>query len=280
VYVCEIISDTTLLTASDDTVTLWTISVPPIPAPVSSPPAPPARCPRRLQFEFENLGLGTLGGGRNPHDIIYVFDASYCPSLDVIAVGLSDGTTRVVSAATGECLAIVSIPLDKCYVTSVRFVSAREYVCTYNTGHIVVYSLSKTVKEGPDYGGVDFTLASGVVRVLGDDSTQSVVFGAAASPDGDFLVSYSADGTARLYRNAAGPEELAGKVAPPVSRMKAGVGEMYACDIKRDDEGGLVVVCGGNLEGENSFMGESVKVFKIATELLEGGDGGEGEGGR
>jgi len=38
---------------------------------------------------------------------------------------------------------------------------------------------------------------------------------------------------------------------------------VYAAAAKMNEEGELVVFAGGNLEGEKSFMGESVRVWRL-----------------
>jgi len=179
---------TLLFPPSDDTITLWTIN-----------PGESEIGTRRVQYAFDGIGSDSIGGGRNPHDLVYVFDAAYNPALNLIAVGLSDGTTRLIDRNTGDCKAIVSIPLDKCYVTSVMFTSANTYCCTYNTGHIVIYSINEDT-------------ASGVVSILGDEEQQNTVFGAVAAPGA--LVTYSNDGTVRVYRVQEGNQG----VVPPSCR--------------------------------------------------------------
>jgi WD40 repeat protein len=256
IYACQMITPITLMTASDDTITIWNI--------VPKDGDETLAGSRLKQYAFDSLGYGTIGGGRNPHDLIYIFDASYNQTFDLIAVGLSDGTTRLIERETGECKAIVSIPLDKCYVTSVSFTSSTTYVCTYNTGHTVLYMLSKEVSA---HSIEEYTVTSGVISVLGDETADSAVFGAVAAPgltaDEGFLVSYSNDGHLRVYRVGEGRLVHDGSV-PPAVRIKASGGEVYACVARLDrEEKKLVVYAGGNMEGEGSFMGESIRVFKI-----------------
>lgn len=56
-----------------------------------------------IQFShLEGSKTNQFGGQRNPENELYVFDASYNESSDLLAVALSDGTCRVISLATAD----------------------------------------------------------------------------------------------------------------------------------------------------------------------------------
>mmetsp|Transcript_11025 Transcript_11025/g.23915 ORF Transcript_11025/g.23915 Transcript_11025/m.23915 type:complete len:508 (+) Transcript_11025:152-1675(+) len=92
-----------LLTSANDCIYLWNIVADGSP----QSPADASKCQMSflpyLSVRFTHLDDGSdtnqFGGERNPNNELYVFDASYCESNDLMGVALSDGTCRVVSLA-------------------------------------------------------------------------------------------------------------------------------------------------------------------------------------
>jgi len=93
-----------LLTSANDCIYLWNL------VEDGSPPSPNDASTLRmiifhphLSFRFSHLQDGSdvyqFGGARNPDNELYVFDASYCESNDLVGTALSDGTCRVQSLA-------------------------------------------------------------------------------------------------------------------------------------------------------------------------------------
>ena len=95
-----------LLTSAHDSVYLWNIVICDENESSESPQRPNNKKRKLLSFisiQFSHLDGGTqtnqFGGLRNPKNELYVFDASYSESNDLLAVALSDGTCRVLSLA-------------------------------------------------------------------------------------------------------------------------------------------------------------------------------------
>ena len=59
-----------------------------------------------IQFSHINdttrYNINTFGGERNPGNALYVFDASYCETNELLGVALSDGTCRVLSSCEDD----------------------------------------------------------------------------------------------------------------------------------------------------------------------------------
>jgi len=95
-----------LLTSANDCIYLWNI------VEDGSPQSPNNSIKRRkflphLSMRFshhldDGKYVNQFGGSRNPENELYVFDASYSESNDLLGVALSDGTCRVLSLASGN----------------------------------------------------------------------------------------------------------------------------------------------------------------------------------
>jgi len=95
-----------LLTSAHDSVYLWTIESEEESAAESPPHYQPRKFLSLLSIQFSHLEDGTqtyqFGGSRNPENELYVFDASYSESNDLLAAALSDVTWSVLSLAASN----------------------------------------------------------------------------------------------------------------------------------------------------------------------------------
>ena len=104
---------------------------------------------------LDNTGYGVqvgsltsshFGGARNPHNRVYVFDASYCTGNGTLGVALSDGTLRLMNGR-GVCLSVLQLPPASepgfsTHLTSFAWDrSGRRLATTVATGHLVTWNL-------------------------------------------------------------------------------------------------------------------------------------------
>jgi len=81
------------------------------------------------------------GGPRNPDNLVYVFDASYCPANGLLGVALSDGSLRLVNAR-GSCVFVLQLPECKARLTSFAWDSAGKRIAScVGTGQIILWSI-------------------------------------------------------------------------------------------------------------------------------------------
>lgn len=84
---------------------------------------------------------GSFGGARNPNNIVFVFDASYCAANDLLGVALSDGSLRIVNSR-GVCLTALSLPGCQSHLTSFCWDSkGTKILTTVATGHIIIWGV-------------------------------------------------------------------------------------------------------------------------------------------
>jgi WD40 repeat protein len=82
-----------------------------------------------------------FGGERNPSNVIYVFDASYCPGNGLLGVALSDGSMRLVNGR-GVCVSVLSLPGCKSHLTSFTWDSTGSRLAScVATGHLILWSI-------------------------------------------------------------------------------------------------------------------------------------------
>lgn len=97
-----------------------------------------------------------FGGDRNPDNLIFVFDASYCPANGLLGVALSDGTLRIMNGR-GICLSILQLPGCQSHLTSFSWDSTGTRIATsVATGHVIIWLLD----VGDGKGGVATSCAA------------------------------------------------------------------------------------------------------------------------
>ena len=93
-------------------------------------------------------GQRAYGGDRNPHNIIYVFDASYCPGNGLLGVALSDGTLRLVNGR-GVCVSVLSLPGYNSHLTSFTWDSTGSRLAScVATGHLILWKIHGEDENG------------------------------------------------------------------------------------------------------------------------------------
>ena len=91
---------------------------------------------------------GRYGGVRNPNNIIYVFDASYCQWNGLLGVALSDGTMRLVNGR-GVCVSVLSLPGCNSHLTSFTWDSTGSRLAScVATGHLILWSVNSEDENG------------------------------------------------------------------------------------------------------------------------------------
>jgi WD40 repeat protein len=82
-----------------------------------------------------------FGGERNPNNMIFVFDATYCPANGLLGVALSDGSLRLVNGR-GVCVSIINLPGCQSHLTSFCWDSTGTRLATcVATGHLIAWEL-------------------------------------------------------------------------------------------------------------------------------------------
>jgi len=88
------------------------------------------------------------GGERNPDNIIYVFDASYCPGNGLLGVALSDGTMRLVNGR-GVCVSVLSLPGCNSHLTALTWDSSGSRLAScVATGALILWTMNGQDENG------------------------------------------------------------------------------------------------------------------------------------
>lgn len=89
-----------------------------------------------------NAAPGTAyGGERNPDNLIFVFDASYCPANGLLGAALSDGSVRLVNGR-GVCISILTLPGCQSHLTSFAWDSTGSRLAScVASGHLILWTV-------------------------------------------------------------------------------------------------------------------------------------------
>ena len=68
----------------------------------------PLKSPALSSPPASNTDGSGFGGDRNPENMVFVFDASYCSANGLLGVALSDGSLRLVNGR-GICLSVLTL---------------------------------------------------------------------------------------------------------------------------------------------------------------------------
>jgi WD40 repeat protein len=94
------------------------------------------------QASFSTATDNAYGGQRNPSNIIYVFDASYCPGNGLLGAALSDGSMRLVNGR-GVCVSTLSLPSCRSHLTSFAWDSTGTRLAScVATGHLILWGIA------------------------------------------------------------------------------------------------------------------------------------------
>ncbi|KAG7341967.1 serine/threonine protein kinase containing WD-40 repeat domain [Nitzschia inconspicua] len=188
-------------------------------------------------------GGDAFGGERNPQNIIFVFDAAYCPASGLLGVALSDGSLRLVNGR-GVCVSVITLPGNKSHLTSFCWdkTGCRLATCVA-TGHLITWSLDLN-----DYhaGGSHNIVATCTAILEGGHQVGRPLFGSRyCGKDEDLLVSWGVDGALCLWSSHS-----KGNVHAPMAILKQDPGyPIYAVDISERN----VAIGGGGSDG--GFIG-------------------------
>ena len=206
---------------------------------------------------------GGFGGERNPHNIVYVFDAQYCPANGLLGVALSDGSLRLVNGR-GVCVRPVTLPGNKSHLTSFGWDATGKRLATcVATGHLILWEIDMSM-DGQDWipsckavlegGHVPGRPLYGAAYCGGDDSQ-------------DLVISWGVDGRLCLWDSHSDSN-----IHAPLSTLVAKSDyPIYAVDIDTHHSTGngdskriARIGCGGGGGGDGvGFLGVPVYLFDV-----------------
>jgi len=89
-----------------------------------------------------------FGGDRNPNNLIFVFDAVYCPSNGLLGVALADGGLRLMNGR-GVCISLMQLPGCQSHLTSFSWDSTGTRLATcVATGHVIIWAIDVHDSKG------------------------------------------------------------------------------------------------------------------------------------
>lgn len=191
----------------------------------------------------------TFGGDRNPHNLVYVFDAAYCAANGLLGVALADGSLRLLNGR-GICLTLLHLPGHQSHLTSFAWDSSGRCLATaVATGHLITWTVVVNEYEEPT------TTCTAVLR--GGHIDGRPLFGARyCGVDDSLLLSWGVDGRLCLW-DAQSQDELDGPLAILLDKPDYPI---YAVGLGHES----VVVGGGGNDG--GFIGIPVYVYDYPKE--------------
>jgi len=196
------------------------------------------------------------GGPRNPHNLIFVFDASYSIENGLLGVALSDGSLRVVNGR-GICVLPITLPGTKSHLTSFAWDSTGKQLATcVASGALILWSI--------DTDGYEVTPSCQAVLEGGHESGRPL-YGALFCGN-DLVVSWGVDGRLCLWDS-----QSSGNLIAPISTLVSNPDyPLYAVDIFQCDPTTkkarakvvtATIACGGGKDG--GFMGVLIKLHDV-----------------
>jgi WD40 repeat protein len=260
-----------LLTSAHDSVYLWTIESEEESAAESPPPYQPRKFLSLLSIQFSHLEDGTqtyqFGGSRNPENELYVFDASYSESNDLLAAALSDGTCRVLSlAASNNIDEDENIQREQCvlslppgyfggrggHLTAVEWDSSGTRLATcVASGRVILWYLQNVGV------GDSISLRPSVVSIL-DGGSGRQVFGAkyCCGKNEDLLLTWGIEGKVSVWDSFS-----VGEVMSPICTLISHADyPIFALDVTQNGTKQSIAVGGGK---EGGFLGVPAYIYDI-----------------
>mmetsp|Transcript_20768 Transcript_20768/g.29318 ORF Transcript_20768/g.29318 Transcript_20768/m.29318 type:complete len:1004 (-) Transcript_20768:58-3069(-) len=205
-------------------------------------------------------GGNAFGGSRNPDDLVYVFDASYCSGNGLLGVALSDGTLRLLNGR-GVCVSILSLPGCESHLTSFSWDSTGTRIATcVATGHLILWTV--------DIGDGKGKAAASCVAVLeGGHQLGRPLFGAkyCGGYTEELLVSWGVDGRVCLWDSRSD-----GQIHAPISTLVYKQSyPVYAVDVAnrthKDENKNESVFTSLALAGgrDGGFLGVPVYIYDV-----------------
>jgi WD40 repeat protein len=219
---------------------------------------PPPVCSKHADVAADGQQATNFGGERNPLNIIYVFDASYCPASGLLGVALSDGSLRVINGR-GTCVSILNLPGGNSHLTALAWdYTGSRLATTVATGHLITWGLDLTNEQG---GREESIVATCLSIYEGGHQAMRPLFGARFvsscgedDQDEKLLISWGVDGRLCLWDSYA-----QGNIYAPIAVLKSDVQyPIYAVDVS-----GRHIAVGGGSDG--GFIGNPMYLYEIPS---------------
>lgn len=163
-----------------------------------------------------------FGGDRNANNVIFVFDASYCPANGLLGAALSDGSLRLVNGR-GVCLQVLQLPGCQTHLTSFSWDSTGERLATtVATGHLITWGIelideNTTMSTPPNADHFDHqhhhTGGEGIRATCravmeGGHARGRPLYGTQYIDNDELLISWGSDGRVCLWDSRCCDEEV------------------------------------------------------------------------
>lgn len=260
-----------MLTSAHDSVYLWTIENNNEDNSSESPNnAMQRKFPSLLSIQFTHLDDATqtyqFGGSRNPENELYVFDASYSESNDLLAVALSDGTCRVLSLAPSNVDEDENTQREQCvlslppgyfgdrggHLTAVEWDSSGTRLATcIARGRVILWYLQHVGI------GNSISLRPSVVSIL-DGGSGRQIFGAkyCCGKNEDLLLTWGIEGEVSVWDSYS-----VGEVMSPICTLISHTDyPIFALDVTQNGTNQSIAVGGGK---EGGFLGVAAYIYDI-----------------
>ena len=197
-----------------------------------------------------------FGGHRNPDNLVYAFDASFCEANGLLGVALADGTLRLVNPR-GITVAVLSLPGCESHLTSFSWDSSGTRLAScVGTGHIVLWHVESTT--GTSHVRVHCTCVLGGGHAPGRPIFGVKYFGGKSE---DLLLSWGIDGKICVWDRSS-----EGEVHEPITTLVSKTDyPIYACDVTEGTEdaaiGSRIAMGGGN---DGGFLGVPAFLYDVA----------------
>lgn len=207
-----------------------------------------------------------FGGSRNPENELYVFDASYSESNDLLATALSDGTCRVLSLAAPNVDEDENMDREQCvlslppgyfggrggHLTAVEWDSSGTRLATcIASGKVVLWHLQYVAITNT------ITLRPSVVSILHGGSGRQF-FGAkyCCGKNEDLLLTWGIDGEVSVWDSYS-----VGEVMSPICTLISNTDyPIFALDATQTGEKRSIAIGGGK---EGGFLGVAAYLYDI-----------------
>lgn len=260
-----------LLTSAHDSVYLWTIeNITEDNDSSDSSNAMQRTFLSLLSIQFTHLDDATqtyqFGGSRNPENELYVFDASYSESNDLLAVALSDGTCRVLSLATSNVDEEENTQREQCvlslppgyfgdrggHLTGVEWDSSGTRLATcIASGRVILWYLQNVGI------GNSVSLRPSVISIL-DGGSGRQIFGAkyCCGKNEDLLLTWGIEGKVSVWDSYS-----VGEVMSPICTLISHTDyPIFALDVTQTGAKQSIAVGGGK---EGGFLGVAAYLYDI-----------------
>ncbi|CAJ1949408.1 unnamed protein product [Cylindrotheca closterium] len=177
-----------------------------------------------LEGDNADSAGNTFGGDRNPNNVVYVFDASFCPANGLVGVALSDGTLRLINGR-GICVCILCVANSQSHLKSFCWDrNGSRLVTTVATGQLVSWEL-RLNDEAHQNG---YTKADHVCTFEGGHAAGRPLFGARyyGGDTEELILSWSVDGSLCLWDS-----QSHGHVKSPIAVLRQYDHSIYAVEV-------------------------------------------------